>query len=170
MRMLSMRTEVRKHSSSAVLAALGLMAFTSVATAQTLSGGSVSGTAGRTVAVPITINTGSANVAFFAATFTVVPQGDAPAITGKLDYKTASGVPAPDLKAGVQAQAKLAIGYAGVTIKPPLKGKLRIGSLMVPIPSGAKGSYEVQLSKISAGDSSGGKVDLTTQNGAIKFR
>ena len=77
-------------------------------------------------------------------------------------------MPAPDLKAAVQAQAKLAIGYAGVTINPP--GKLRIRTLLVRIPPRAKGSHQVQLSKISAGDSSGGSVNLTAQNGAIKFR
>lgn len=133
-----------------------------------LGAGSVSGSAGQTAQVPITINTGSANVAFFAVTLTVLPHGDAPAIADTLDYAAASGVPAPDLKTAVQAQAKLAIGYAGVTIDPPLRGTVQVGTLKVPIPAGATtGSYDVQVSKISAGDSSGNKVALTGRNGAV---
>ncbi len=132
-----------------------------------LSAGSVSGQAGHTVAVPITINTGSGNVAFFAVTFAVVGRDGAPAIANKLTYKTGAGVAAPDLSTAVQAEAKLAIGYAGVTMSPPLSGTAQVGALMVPIPAGAKGSYDVKLSKISAGDSKGNKVMLTGQDGKI---
>lgn len=132
-----------------------------------LTAGSASGQAGHTVAVPITINTGGGNVAFFAVTFKVVARNGAPAIANKLTYQTAAGVPAPDLSAAVQAQAELAIGYVGVTMSPPLSGTVRVGTLMVPIPAGAKGSYDVQLSKISAGDSKGNKVTFTGQAGTI---
>jgi YVTN family beta-propeller protein len=133
-----------------------------------LSVGRVSGSAGQAAQVPITIDTGSANVAFFAVTFTVVPQGNAPAVTDKLDYVAASGVPAPDLKTAVQAQAKLAIGYVGVTIDPPLSGTVQVGTLKVPIPAGATtGGYDVQPSRISAGDSLGNKVTLTGRNGTV---
>jgi hypothetical protein len=133
----------------------------------TLSARSVSVQAGKTASVPITINLGSGtNVAFFAMTFTVVPQGGAPAITDKLSYQSVIAQ-APDLQAAVQAQAKLAIGYAGVTIAPALTGTVQIGTLKVPIPAGATGSYKVQLSKISAGDSSNHPITLTGQDGTI---
>jgi hypothetical protein len=52
-------------------------------------------------------------------------------------------------------------------MSPPLSGTVQVGKLMVPIPAGAKGSYEVQLSKISAGDSKGTKITLIGQNGTI---
>jgi hypothetical protein len=139
----------------------------STVTQNRLSAGSVSGQAGHTVSVPITISTGTNNVAFFGVTFAVVARNGAPAIANKLTYQTAAGVPAPDLLTAVQAQAKLAIGYAGVTMSPPLSGTVQVGTLMVPIPAGAKGSYEVQLSKISAGDSKGNKVALIGQDGTI---
>ncbi|HVO27718.1 MAG TPA: hypothetical protein VMW56_29265 [Candidatus Margulisiibacteriota bacterium] len=132
-----------------------------------LSAGSVNGQAGHTVAVPITINTGTGNVAFFGVTFAVVAREGAPAIANKLTYKTAAGVPAPDLSTAVQAEAKLAIGYAGVTMSPPLSGTKQVGTLMVPIPAGAKGSYAVNLSKISGGDSKGNKVALAGEDGTI---
>jgi hypothetical protein len=132
-----------------------------------LSAGSVNGQAGHTVPVPITINTGADNVAFFAVTFAVVARNGAPAIANKLTYQTAARVPAPDLSTAVQAQAKLAIGYAGVTMSPPLSGTVQVGTLMVPIPAAAKGSYDVRVSKISAGDSKGKKVTLTGKDGAI---
>lgn len=133
----------------------------------TLSARNVNGQAGKTAAVPITLSLGSGtNVAFFAVTFTVVPQGGAPAITDKLSYQAAIAQ-APDLQAAVQAQAKLAIGYAGVTIAPALTGTVQIGTLKVPIPAAATGSYKVQVSKISAGDSSNKPVTLTGQDGTI---
>jgi len=132
-----------------------------------LSAGSVSGQAGHTVGVPITINTGGGNVAFFAVTFKVAAQNGAPAIANKLTYQTAAGVPAPDLSGAVPAQAELAVGYVGVTMSPPLSGTRQVGTLMVPIPAGAKGSYDVQLSKISAGDSKGNKVSVTGRDGTI---
>jgi len=168
MNMRWMKTGSRRYSLSAALAGLGLMASMSSAGAQTISGGTVSGTAGQTASVPITINTGSANVAFFAVTFTVVPQGGAPAIADKLTYTTVV-TPGPDLSTAIQAQAKLAIGYAGATIDPPLSGTVVAGNLMVPIPAGATGSYDVQLAKVSAGDSSGAKVTLTPSDGTISL-
>jgi hypothetical protein len=163
------RTGAGQYSLCAALAGLGLMAWTGLAMAQnTISADTVPGQAGQTIAVPITINTGSNNVAFFAATFTVVAQDGAPAITDALTYQTASGVPAPDTVVPVAAQGKLAIGYVSTTISPPLSGTLVVGNLKVAIPAGATGgSYAVQLSKVSAGDSSGGKVTLTPSNGAI---
>jgi hypothetical protein len=180
-----MRTGFTRYSLYATLACVGLSAWTPLAVAQkrpstvarktplaapqmTMSAGDVSGRAGQTVAVPITINLGAANVAFFGATLSVVPQGKAPAVAEKLTYRSATGVPAPDLHTAVQAKAKLAIGYAGVTIKPPLKGKMRIGTLMVPIPARAGGQYQVQVSNISAGDSSGSRVAITGQPGTIR--
>jgi MYXO-CTERM domain-containing protein len=162
-----MRTGFTRYSLS-VAAGLSLMLWTTLAAAQTISGGSVSGTAGEVARVPIMLDTGSDNVAFFAVTFTVVAQDGAPAITTAMTYQAASGVPSPDLNAGVPAQGKLAIGYQGVTISPPLSGMLQVGTLMVPIPAEATGgSYEVQLTKISAGNSDNQKVTLTGQNGAI---
>jgi MYXO-CTERM domain-containing protein len=156
-----------RHLMSAAVAGLGLLAWTSLAAAQTISAGTVDGTAGAMAEVPITIDTGSANVAFFAVTFTVVAPGSSPAVTTAMDYMTADGVPGPDLKTAVAAQGKLAIGYAGVTISPPLSGSVQVGTLLVPIPDGASGAYEVQLSKASAGDSDGNKVALTASNGVI---
>ena len=135
-----------------------------------VSGGSVNGQPGQTAAVPITFHLSSGtNVAFFAVTFTVVAQGGAPAITTALSYQAAI-TPAPDLQSAVQSQGKLAIGYAGATISPPLSGTVQVGTLRVPIPAGATGSYQVQLSKISAGDSSGRKLTLTGQTGTITVR
>ena len=136
----------------------------------TVAAGSVSGGAGEVAAVPITIDTGGTDVAFFAATFMVVPQADAPAITDALTYETAAGFPAPDVEAAVQSQAKLAIGYVGVTISPPLTGKVQVGDLLVPIPAGGAGSYQVHLSEISAGDASGARVTLVGQDGTITLR
>lgn len=164
----SMWNRLWAYSLCAALGGVGLLGWTNSAAAQaTISAGTADLQAGQTVAVPITINTGSANVAFFAVTFTVVAQNGAPTITDKLDYATASGVPGPDLKTAVQAQQKLAIGYAGVTIDPPLSGTVVVGNLMVPIPAGATGSYAVQLSKASGGDSNGNKVTFTSTDGSI---
>ncbi len=133
----------------------------------TLAGGSVSGQPGQTAAVPITIHVGGgANVAFFAVTFTVVPQGGAAAITAPLTYKSAVS-PGPDMQTAVAAQGKLAVGYVGKTMSPALSGTAQVGSLMVPIPAGATGSYQVQLSKVSAGDTAGHKVAITGQAGTI---
>jgi MYXO-CTERM domain-containing protein len=168
MDMRRMRGGFGKYSLSAALAGVGLLASTSMATAQTISAGDITGTAGETASVPIMIDTGSANVAFFGVTFTVVAEGGAPAITTAMDYTTAV-TPGPDLKTAVAAQGKLAIGYAGATIDPPLTGSVMVGTLSVPIPAGATGSYQVQLSKASAGDSGGNKVTLTAVNGSISL-
>jgi hypothetical protein len=131
----------------------------------TLSAASVRGTAGQTVGVPITLNTGSDNADFFAVTFTVVAQGGAPAITTALTYTPADGIPNPDLSTAVAASGELAIGYLGLA--STLTGVLQIGTLNVPVPAGATGSYVVQLARISAGDLAGNKVTLTGVNGAI---
>ncbi|HVO24632.1 MAG TPA: MYXO-CTERM sorting domain-containing protein [Candidatus Margulisiibacteriota bacterium] len=163
-----MRGGFAKYSLPAALAGVGLLVSTSLATAQTITAGNVTGTAGQTASVPITIDTGSSNVAFFGVTFTVVAQGGAPAVTTAMDY-TSAVTPGPDLKTAVAAQAKLAIGYAGATIDPPLSGSVMVGTLSVPIPAGATGSYQVQLSKVSAGDSGGNKVTLTATNGTISL-
>jgi hypothetical protein len=161
-------TGFKKCSLCAALAGLSLIVSTRLTLAQnTLSAGNVKTGAGRAAAVPITINTGSDNVAFFAATFRVVPQGGAPAITEKLTYQAAAGVAAPDLQTAVQTRAELAIGYVGVTIKPPLTGTALIGALTVPVPAGAAGGYQVQVQRISAGDSSGNRITLTGQPGTI---
>ncbi len=136
----------------------------------TFAGGSVNGQPGQTAAVPITIHVGGgANVAFFAVTFTVVPQGGAAAITAPLTYQSVVS-PGPDMQAAVAAQGKLAVGYVGKTISPALSGTAQVGSLMVPIPAGATGSYQVQLSKISAGDAAGRRVAITGQAGTITVR
>lgn len=133
----------------------------------TLAGGSVNAQPGQTAAVPITIHVGGgANVAFFAVTFTVVPQGGAAAIAAPLTYKSAVS-PGPDMQTAVAAQGKLAVGYVGKTMSPALSGTAQVGSLMVPIPAGATGSYQVQLSKVSAGDTAGHKVAITGQAGKI---
>jgi len=157
---------VGKYSLYAVLAGLGLMAWTSLAVAQdTLSAASVSGTAGQTVAVPITLNTGSDDVDFFAVTFTVVAQGGATAITTALTYTPADDIPKPDLSTAEPASGALAIGYLGLATT--LSGVLQIGTLNVPVPAGSTGSYVVQLARISAGDLAGNPVTLTGVNGAI---
>jgi hypothetical protein len=163
-----MRNGFRRWWIYGVLAGLSLMVPARLALAQnTLSAGDVKTVAGQTAAVPITISTGSNNVAFFAATLKVLPQDGAPAITEKLTYEAAKGVAAPDLQTAVQGQGELAIGYAGVTINPPLAGKALVGTLMVPVPAGAAGSYQVQIQRISAGDSSGNRITLTGQPGTI---
>ena len=131
--------------------------------------GSVGGGAGQVAAVPITIDTGSDNVAFFAVTFAVVPQDGAPAVTDALTYQATALVPAPDLETAVQSAAKLAVGYVGVAISPPLSGQVQVGNLMVPIRAGASGSYQVHLSEISAGDSSGARVTLKGKDGTIEL-
>jgi hypothetical protein len=162
------RTGFRLHSWGAVVAALGLMVWANVSPAQNkVIAEDVSGSAGQTAAVPITIKLGGDNVAFFGATFTVTPQGTAPAIVEKLTYQAAGRAPAPDLQTAVQAGAKLAIGYAGVTINPPLTGTDRVGTLTVPIPVGASGTYQVEVSRVSAGDSSGNRLSITGQAGTI---
>jgi hypothetical protein len=162
-----MKSGFRRYPLFAALSGLGLVVWISSAEAQTLSARDASGSAGQVAAVPIVIDTGAANVAFFGATFTVAPQGGAPAIVDKLAYQAAAGVAPPDLQTAVAANAKLAIGYGGVTIDPPLKGKVQIGTLVVPIPAGATGSYKVQLSRISAGDASHNRVTLSGQTGTI---
>jgi len=133
-----------------------------------ISAGDVNAAAGQTAAVPITISLGSANVEFFAVTFTAVPQGSGAAITGKLTYQAATPPGAPQLTNN-SVPGSFAIGYLN-GISPPLTGMLIIGTLMVPIPAGASGSYQVQLSRISAGDSSGTEVTLLGQNGTITVR
>ncbi len=147
---------------------VGWAVWTSVAAAQdTLSAGDIDGGSGQTLAVPITMHLGSDTVAFFAATFTVVPESGVPAISNKLSYKTASGVPAPDIQSAVQAQAKVAIAYILSTIDPPLTGTVEVGTLMVPIPAGAAGKYDVQVSEVSAGDVIGRRVNISGQDGTI---
>jgi MYXO-CTERM domain-containing protein len=168
MEMRRMRGGFTKYLLSAALAGAGLLASTSTATAQTITAGDVSGTAGETASVPITIDTGSANVAFFGVTFTVVAQGGAPAVTTALSY-TSAVTPGPDLTQPVAAQGKLAITMAGVKFDPALSGNVMVGTLSVPIPAGATGSYQVQLSKVSAGDSSENKVTLTPTSGTISL-
>lgn len=147
---------------------VGVAAWTSLAAAQdTLTAGDINGGAGQTLAVPVTMHLGSDTVAFFAATLTVVPENGAPVISNKLSYSTASGVPAPDLQSAVQAQAKLAIAYIVSTIDPPLTGTVEVGTLMVPIPVGAAGKYDVQVSKVSAGDMFLREVVISGQDGTI---
>ncbi len=133
-----------------------------------LSAGSVSGLTGQTAAVPITLNLDGANVVFFGATFTVAPQGGAPAITAKLTYQAATPPGAPQL-VNNSVSGLLAIGYLN-DISPPLTGTVVVGTLNVPIPAGATGTYEVQPSKISAGDSFGNKVTVAGQGGTITIR
>jgi hypothetical protein len=163
-----MRTGLKRYSLCAVLGAVACMACASVSVADDkLAAGDVSGSPGQTAAVPITIKLGGDNVAFFGATFTVTPQGSAPAVAEKLTYQAAKGTPPPDLQTAVQAAAKLAIGYGAVTIKPPLTGTVRVGTLMVPIPAGASGIYQVGVLKVSAGDSSGKRLTITGQAGKI---
>ncbi len=148
----------------------GTLVFNVTFAAQaTLSAGSISGQAGQTVAVPITINTGSASVASFQVLFVLVPLGGAPALTDELTYQAAAGVPAPDLQFVDQAPARLGIGYVG-GIDPPLTGTVQVGTLMVPIPAGASGTYQVQVDQVSALDSSGQEVTLTGQNGTVTVR
>jgi hypothetical protein len=154
-----------------VLAGLGLMALTGLALVQgTLRAGDVKARAGQAATVPITISTGSNNVAFFTATVKVVPEGGAPAIAEKLSYQASAGVSAPDIQTAVQAKGQLAIGYVGVTIKPPLTGTALIGTLTVPVPARAAGGYQVQVQRISAGDSSGKRIILTGEPGTITVK
>ena len=157
-----------KYSPRVALAGLGVLAWTGLATAQvTFSAANVTGNEGETVAVPITVTLGGTNLAFFAVTFAVA-QGGAPPVTDELTYEPAPGVPAPDLQTAVASQAKLAIGYAGVTIQPALAGRAQVGTLMVPIPFGGAGSsYQVQMARISAGDSAGKKLTVVAQPGMI---
>jgi len=133
-----------------------------------LSAGSVSSQAGQAAAVPITIALGSADVAFFGATFAVVPQGGAPAITAKLTYQAATP-PGPPQLINNSVIGLLAIGYLN-EISPPLTGTVLVGTLVVPIPAAATGSYQVQPSKISAGDSFGDKVAVAGQGGTITIQ
>ena len=132
----------------------------------TLSAGNVVSQAGQTAAVPITMNTGSAQVVDFAVTFTVIAQGGAPAVTDILTYQPAAGLPNPDLSDNTSVTGSIAIGYVS-NISPPLTGTVQIGTLSVPIPAGATGSYEVQVRNVSALDPSGNDVILTGQNGTI---
>jgi hypothetical protein len=157
-------------SCAAAMAGLGLVAaLSSQAKAQaTLSAGSVNVQAGQTAAVPITINLGNANVAFFGATFTVMPQGGAPAIAGKLTYQAATPPGAPEITNNSVPES-LAIGYLS-GISPPLTGTVVVGTLIVPIPAAATGTYQVQLSKISTGDSFGNRVMVAGQGGTITVR
>ena len=163
-----MKTGLKQHAFCAVLGAVACMAWSSVSVADDkLAAGEVSGKAGKTAAVPITLKLGGDNVAFFGATFTVTPQGSAPAIAEKLTYQAAKGTPPPDLHTAVQAAAKLAIGYGAATISPPLTGTVRVGTLMVPMPPGASGTYQVGVVKVSAGDSSGKRLTITGKAGKI---
>jgi hypothetical protein len=147
---------------------LSLLLSPDIAVAVNLSAGNVAAAAGEAAAVPITISLGSADVEIFAVTLTVAPQEGAPAIVGKLTYQAATPPGAPELTNN-SVPGSFAVGYlTGIT--PPLTGTLVIGSLTVPIPTGANGSYEVQLSRISAGDSSGRRVTLLGQNGTITVR
>lgn len=147
---------------------LSLLLAPDIAAAANINAESVNAPAGQMSAVPITVSLGSANVEFFAVTLTVVPQEDAPAITGKLTYQAATPPGTPQLTNN-SVPGSFAMGYLN-PISPPLTGTLTIGTLMVPIPAGATGSYEVQLSRISAGDFSGNRVTLVAQNGTITVR
>jgi hypothetical protein len=130
-----------------------------------LAAANVTGTAGETVGVPITVNAADADVAGLAANFAVVPQSGAPPIVEQLTY-AATGRIAPDVELAVPPDA-LAIGY--FNINPPLTGTTQVGTLMVPIPAGATGSYEVQLSKLSALDLQDNAVALAGRNGGIRL-
>jgi len=148
--------------------ALSLLLTPDIAAAVNISAGSVNAAAGQSATVPIAMNLGSANVEFFGVTFTVVPQEGASAITGKLTYQAATPPGAPQLTSN-SVPGTFAMGYV-TGISPPLTGTLVVGTLTVPIPAGATGSYEVQLSRISAGDSSGNRITLLGQNGMITVR
>ncbi len=169
--MRAMAARFGRYWRSAVLMSVGVMtltAWTEMAAAQvTFSAGSVSGNEGETVAVPIIVSLGSSNLAFFALTFSVA-QGSGIPVTDEMSYEPAPGIPAPDLQTAVGPQAKLAIGYAGITFEPAVVGRAQLGTLIVPIPLGAAGgSYQVQLSRISAGDSAGKKLGVVAQPGTI---
>lgn len=162
---------LRRYWRRAVLVGIGVMsltAWTELAAAQvTFTAGGVSGNEGETVAVPIIVTLGSSNLAFFALTFSVA-QGNGIPVTDEMSYEPAPGIPAPDLQTAVAPQAKLAIGYAGITFQPALVGRVQVGTLMVPIPFGAAGgSYQVQLARVSAGDSAGKKLGVVAQPGTI---
>ena len=132
----------------------------------TLSAGNANGQAGQAASVTITMNVGSAQVVNFGATFTVVAQGGAPAITDKLTYQAATPPGAPQLTDDT-VTGSFAIGYVN-DISPPLTGTLVIGTLMVPIPAGATaGSYQVQALNVSALKPDGNDVTITGQSGTI---
>lgn len=143
--------------------------FVSIATVQaaTLSAGDVTAAPGQTAAVPITIDTGADSVAFFAMTLIVVPQGGAPPVASAMTYQAAAGLAPPDVTSADPASGELVIGYVVTTLSPPLSGTVVVGTLMVPVPAAAAGSYDVQLSKISAGDSSGNQVVFAGVTGTI---
>src|SRR5512135_2633744 len=126
-----MGSVLKKYSVHWGLTGVLLLGWTGLAVAQnTMSAGSVSGTAGQTAAVPISLSLSSGtNVAFFGVTFTVVAQGSATAVTTTMTYTEGAGIPAPDLKSPLASQGKLAVGYVGVTIDPPLTGNVALGTL-----------------------------------------
>ncbi len=169
--MRAMAARFGRYWRSAALISVGVMsltAWTGMAAAQvTFSAANVSGNEGETVAVPIIVTIGGSNLAFFALTFSVA-QGNGIPVTDEMSYEPAPGIPAPDLQTAVGPQAKLAIGYAGITFQPAVVGRVQVGTLIVPIPLGAAGgSYQVQLSRISAGDSTGKKLGVVAQPGTI---
>ena len=157
---------LKKRSLYAALSGLALLGVTRRAVAQAaFSAGSLNAQAGQTAAVPITMAVGSAQVVDFGVTFTVVARGATPAITDKLSYQAATPPGAPQL-IDASVTGSFAIGYL-TDISPPLTGTRQIGTLMVPIPAGAAGSYQVQIRDIGALDANGDELSITGQSGTI---
>jgi hypothetical protein len=148
-----MGTRLWKYSWCRALAGLGLIAWTSLAAAQnTINAGDLSdATAGQPAVVTITLTLGgTAQANVFGAVFTAVPQGDAPRITSKLVYTALDPLPAPDINSN-SSVPKVSINYL-TPLSPTLTGTQQIGTLTVPIPTGAEGStYQIQVSQVGVG-------------------
>ena len=114
-----------------------------------------SGSPGAMVSIPVTLTMNSGcSVDSLNFTVTVTAKGDAPPVTGALDFVPASGLPSPTKTTGSGAPV-IVVLIAGAN--PALgAGARALGTVSVPIPSNAQGgqTYTVNVSH------SGGALDI----------
>jgi hypothetical protein len=157
---------IRQYGFCAALIGLGMTLGASPAVAATLTAGNASGSAGTTVPVTVTLDAGSAHILNFQFALVVVAQGGAPAIAEKLTYAASTPSPgAPGLKDDATL-GQILIGYPS-DLDPTLTGTIVIGTLSVPIPAGATGTYQVQVNNPSALDPDANEVPITGAPGTI---
>jgi hypothetical protein len=150
----------------ATLVGLGMAVATGRAMAAiTLSAGNVSSVAGATASVPISLDAGSVQILNIEFALAVVAQGGAPAISANLTYRANTPPGTPGIANG-STLGQFLVGYVS-DLNPALSGTVAMGTLGVPIPAGATGSYQVQVRNGSAIDPDSNEVAVTGVSGTI---
>ncbi len=126
----------------------------------TVSASSAQGTSGGTAAITVAVGLASGvSVDTLSFGLSITPNGAAPALTGALSFSRDASMPVPDLLDTSGGPNVIAVSW--LNLSPPLSGTVRLGQVVVNLPSGASGqSYTVTITGAS-GSLSTSSVTLT---------